>query len=170
MTLFDAPRTFISLCINMSNMVLEHVGGAARHCIVCTFFCVSSSCRRFLSGVVWSLRFFGDEEACLWRSGEWHLRHAPRWCTERGLQTDLKMAHVLCRHVVPGVGSVGSPGFYAVCKPNAPPPSRDRCEDGMTCARISRRCLVSSACCGTDAGAATAAMREDDRDEDLGSF
>ena len=32
---------------HMSNMVLEHVGGAARHCIVCTFFCVSS----FLSQV-----------------------------------------------------------------------------------------------------------------------
>jgi hypothetical protein len=49
-------------------------------------------------------------------------------------------------------------------------PSRDRCEDGMTCARISERCLVSSSCCGMDAGVATAAMRAEDRDEDLGSF
>jgi hypothetical protein len=30
------------------NMVLKHVGGAARHCIVCTFFCVFS----FLSQVL----------------------------------------------------------------------------------------------------------------------
>jgi hypothetical protein len=78
-------------------------------------------CHRLGSGVVWSLRFPGDEEACLWRLGEGHLRHAPQWCTVRGLRTGLKMAHLLCRHVVPGVGSVGSPGFYAVvCKPNAP--------------------------------------------------
>jgi hypothetical protein len=28
------------------------------------------SCHRFLSDVVWSLRFPGDDEACLWRSGE----------------------------------------------------------------------------------------------------
>jgi hypothetical protein len=33
-------------------------------------------------------------------------------------------------------GSVGSPGFYAVCQPHAPP-MRNRCEDGMTCARTS---------------------------------
>jgi hypothetical protein len=130
-------------------------------------FVFPHTCHRFLSGVVWSLRFPGDKEACLWRSGEGHLRRAPRWCTEKGLRTGLKMAHVLCRHVVPGVGSVGSPGFYAVCKPNAPP-SRDRCEDGMTCARISGHCLVSFACCGMDDGAVTTAMREDDRDEDLG--
>jgi hypothetical protein len=53
MTLFDAPRTFISLCINMSNMVLEHVGGAARHCIVYVHsFVFPPSCHRFLSGVV----------------------------------------------------------------------------------------------------------------------
>jgi hypothetical protein len=32
-----------------------------------------------------------------------------------------KMVHVLCRHVVPGVGSVGSLTFYAVCKPIALP-------------------------------------------------
>jgi hypothetical protein len=62
MTLFDAPRTFISLCINMLNIFLEHVGGAARYCIVCTFFCVSSFLSQFLSGVVWSLRFLGDDE------------------------------------------------------------------------------------------------------------
>jgi hypothetical protein len=57
-----------------------------------------------------------------------------------------------------------------LCANRTPPPSRDRCQDGMTCARISRRCLVSSAWCGMDAGTATAAIREDDRDEDLGSF
>ena len=91
------------------------------------------------------------------------------WCTERRLRTGLKMTHVLCRHVVRGVGSVGSPEFLC-CVQTEHPPSRDRCEDGRTCARTSGRCLVSSACCGTDAGAATAAMREDNRDEDLGSF
>jgi hypothetical protein len=69
-----------------------------------------------------------------------------------------------------GVGSVGSPEWCALCVQTERPPSRDRCKDGRTCARISGRCLVSSACCGMDAGAATAAMREDDRDEDLGSF
>ena len=62
------------------------------------------------------------------------------WCTERGLRTGLKMAHVLCRHVVPGVGSVGSPQFLC-CVQTGRPPSRDRCEDGRTCARTSRSLL-----------------------------
>jgi hypothetical protein len=64
---------------------------------------------------------FLEMKKLAWRSGEGQLRHASRWCTEIGLRTGSKMAHVLCRHVVPGVGSVGSPGFYTVCKPNAPP-------------------------------------------------
>jgi hypothetical protein len=89
LTLFDAPRTLISFCINMSK---EHVGGVACHCIVCTFFCVSS----FLSQVVircglvtafrlgLGLGLPGDDEASLLRSGEEHLRHAPQWCTVCG--------------------------------------------------------------------------------------
>jgi hypothetical protein len=155
MTLFDASRTF------MHKHVQHGLGTCWRY---------SSSLHRmyillcFLLLVtgfypVW-FGHCGFLEMKKRRSGKGHLLHAPRWCTERGLRTGLKMAHVLCRHVVPGVGSVGSPGFYAVCKSN-------RCEDGMTCARTSGRCHVSSACCGMDAGAATAAMREDDRDEDL---
>ena len=41
-------------------------------------FVFPPSCHRFLSGVVWSLRFPGDKEACLRRLGEEHPRHAPR--------------------------------------------------------------------------------------------
>jgi hypothetical protein len=66
-------------------------------------------------------------------------------------------------------GERGEPRILC-CVQTKRPPSRDRCEDGMTCGRISGHCLVSFACCGMDDGAATAAMREDDRDEDLGSF
>jgi hypothetical protein len=106
-------------------MSKEHVGGVACHCIICTFFCVSS----FLSqvfircGLVTAFRLGlglglpGDDEASLFRSGEEYLRHAPQWCTVRGLWSGSKMAHVLCRHVVPGVESQ-----YAVRnKPNAFP-------------------------------------------------
>jgi hypothetical protein len=52
------------------------------------------------------------------------------------------------------------------------PPSCHRCLSGMVWSLRfpSGRCLIYSACCGMDAGAATAAMREDDRDEDFGSF
>ena len=46
-------------------------------------FVFPPSCHRFLSGVVWSLRFPGDEEACLRRLGEEHMRHAPRMVTLR---------------------------------------------------------------------------------------
>jgi hypothetical protein len=52
-------------------------------------------------------------------------------------------------------GECGEPKILC-CVQTERPPSRDRCED-----EISGRCL---------AGAATAAMRKDDRDEDFGSF
>jgi hypothetical protein len=72
-------------------------------------------------------------------------RGASAACTAYGaLREDcgagLKMAHVLCRHVVPGVGSVGSPEFLC-CVQTERPPSRDRCEDGRTCARTSQSFL-----------------------------
>jgi hypothetical protein len=121
MTLFDAPRKFIYLCINMSNMVF----GTCWRC--------SSSLHRMYILLCFLLLLVtgfypvwcghcGFLEILPAEIGEGHLRHAPQWCTERGLRTGLKMAHVLCRHMVPGVGS---PGFYAVCKPNAPPRGTD---------------------------------------------
>jgi hypothetical protein len=120
---------------HMSNMVLEHVGGAARHCIVCTFFCVSS----FLSQV-----FIG---CGLVTAVSWRWRSLP---VEIGRGTS-----AACTAMVHWERTA------------------DWFEDGTRAVQTrgaSRRCLVSSACCGMDAGAATAAMRENDRDEDLGSF
>jgi hypothetical protein len=57
-----------------------------------------------------------------------------------------------------------------LCVQTERPPMRDRCEDGMTFARFSRRCLVASACYGTDAGVATLLSCEKTLDEDLGCF
>jgi hypothetical protein len=44
MKLFEAPRIFISLCINMSNMVLEQFGGAAVTASYVHSFVFSPSC------------------------------------------------------------------------------------------------------------------------------
>lgn len=121
MTLFNALRTFISLCINMSNMVLGHAGDAARHCIVRTFFL----CFLLVTGFhpVWSghCGFLGTKKlACgdqarsicgmhrygvlredsklVWR---WRTCYADTWCQ--------------------AWGACGAQNFNAVCKPNAPP-------------------------------------------------
>ena len=52
-----------------------------------------------------------------------------------------KMVRVTCRHAMPGVGSMGSPEWCALCVRTECPPLRDRCEDGMTCARTADRSL-----------------------------
>jgi hypothetical protein len=46
-----------------------------------------------------------------------------------------KMGHVTCRHVLPGVGSMGSPGWSVHCVRTGCSPCRDRCEDGRSCTR-----------------------------------
>jgi hypothetical protein len=111
MTLFDAPRTFISLRINMTNMVLEHVGGATRHCIHNILLCF------FLLLTGFYLMWFGHcgfLEMTKLACGDQARSICGGMHHNGALRTGSKLAHVLCRHVVPGVGSVGSPGFYAV--------------------------------------------------------
>jgi hypothetical protein len=56
-----------------------------------------------------------------------------------------------------------------VYEPDAPPRGTDVRRTGGPALGRAVRSLLSSACCGTDAGAATAAMREDARNEDRGS-
>jgi hypothetical protein len=68
-------------------------------------------------------------------------------------------------------GCVGGALEFMLCANRTPFPMRDRCEDGVTCARTSLRCLIASACCRTHTyWSCYSAMREDDRDEDLGKF
>jgi hypothetical protein len=59
-------------------------------------------------------------------------------------------------------------GPSSVYESDAPPRGTDA-RTGEPAPGPADRSLLSSACCGTDAGAATAAMREDARNEDRGS-
>ena len=60
-------------------------------------------------------------------------------------------------------------GPSPVCEPDAPPRGTDAKTGGPALGPADRS-LLSSAYCGTDAGAATAAMREDARNEDRSSI
>jgi hypothetical protein len=79
--------------------------------------------------------------------------------------------HVTCRDVLPGVGAWGvqqKNGPSPVYEPDASPRGTDVRTGGLALGPADRS-LLFSACCGTDAGAATAALREDASDEDRGS-
>jgi hypothetical protein len=70
-----------------------------------------------------------------------------------------KMGNVTCIHVLPGVESKGSPERML------PPRGTNARTGGPALIGPADRSLNSSACCGTDAGAATAAMQEDRRSQ-----
>jgi hypothetical protein len=81
---------------------------------------------------------FLEDEGLVRQAGEKHLRCAPFcWCSEGRLRSWYEDGARDCRHVLPGVGSMGRTGGPALGPAD--------------------RSLLSSAYCGTDAGAATAA-------------
>jgi hypothetical protein len=126
MTLFDAPRTFISLCINVSNMVLKHVGGAARHCIVCTFFCVFSflsqvlTRRGLVTAVSLRLRSLPVEIGREASAACTNMVHCKR--TADSLEDSTRAVQTRgARCAERGVPRI----LCCVCKPNAPPRGTD---------------------------------------------
>jgi hypothetical protein len=108
--LVKASRTSISFRMNLSSMVSGHVGGA-----------VQSSTASYVHLFVFFFLVTGFNPAWFGHYGflvdEGHVRHADEKhlrCTLAGAVKEdygagLKMGHAACTHVLPGVGSMGSP-------------------------------------------------------------
>jgi hypothetical protein len=80
-----------------------------------------------------------------------------------------KRGHVTYRHVLPGVVSMGSPEWSVPCVRTGCSPRGTNARTGGPVLGPAERSHLSSAYCGMDAGAATAAIREAARNEDRGS-